>query len=122
MLSPLEPRSLDAVAVRLHGVPRINRKAYDERRLQSRSSYLWVFRADHRSWGGCRSGGVPDNWLRAAGESLSEFRPPDRTALRYLPHRFSRAYPVRPPVQAARLYGWWRRIPDDAIPLVPHGE
>ena len=48
--------------------------------------------------------------------SRPEFCPPDRTALRCVSHRFPHAYPVRSPVQAARLYDWRRQIPDDAIP------
>ena len=76
---------------------------------------LWELQTVRCGYLFCRSRRLFHNWLCATRARAAEFRAPDRTALRYLPHRFSRAYPVRPTVQAARIYRRRRRIPHDAI-------
>ena len=68
----------------------------------------------------CRFRRLFHNWLCAIRPRAAKFRAPDRTALRCLPHRFSRAYPVWSTVQAARIHRRRRRIPHDAI-LFQHG-
>ena len=83
---------------------------------------MWPFYSTLRKrrsvCGGCgcrRPGRLSDDRLYDAGAGASEFRAPDRTALRHLPHRFSVPDPVRPPLQAARLYDGGRRLQDDAV-------
>src|SRR6516225_11957666 len=66
----------------------------------------------------CHRGYHHDGTAYAAGAGAAELRAPDRAALRNLPHRLSRAYPVWPPVQAARLYDGWRQIPDNAVSVL----
>src|SRR5450631_4949324 len=92
-----------------------NGVARDARRQRPIYSTLWKLRAVRCACGGYRPSRLPDNWFRAAGTGASQFRAPDRAALRDLPHRFSGADPLRTKVQTARLYDGEWSLQDDAF-------
>src|ERR1700674_1150276 len=92
-----------------------NEVARDAKRQRPSYSTPSQLRAVRRACGDRCPGWLPDDRLCTAGASAAEFRAPDRTTLRYLPHRLSCADPLRPKVQAARLYDGWRPLPHHAV-------
>src|ERR1700730_18108923 len=74
------------------------------------------------NYGLLRPAGWGGYWaLYAAGTGAAQLCPPDRAAVRHLPHRFSRADSLRPALQALRLYDWRWKIPHDPISKLTQG-